>query len=181
MMLTLVLADCEIEIGTKRIDPKRSKPEMIHYPLLLSQDSGLAEERELRTIVHTSDGKVFQFESDAYIPDSVEKFKKLLIEANKGNTSPQGVRVHEKGLFETLDDQFGEKIVMSLKGERKDPTDLFSRTEDYIVVIGGFSEGDFESPVYQWANKKVSISDRLMKPWSVTAEILVGYRYCSLE
>ncbi|MEF8832712.1 MAG: hypothetical protein V5A66_04230 [Candidatus Thermoplasmatota archaeon] len=181
MMLTLVLADCEVEIGPERIDPKRSKPEMLHYPLLLSQDSGLAEERELRTIVHTTDGKVFQFESDAYIPDSVEKFKKLLIETNKGNSSPQGVQVLEKGLIETLDDQFGEKIVMTPKGKKEDPTDLFSRTEDYIVVIGGFSEGDFESPVYQWADRKVSISERMMKPWSVTAEILVGYRYCSLE
>ncbi len=180
-MLTLVLADCEIEIGAKKLDSDKYKPEMVHFPLLLSQDSGLAEEKELRTIVHTRDGKIFQFESDAYIPDSVEKFKKLLVEASKGDTTPQGVRVFEKELIETLDEQFGEKIVMTPKGEEGDPTDIFTRTEDYVVVIGGFSKGDFLSPVYQWADKKVSLSRRLMKPWSVTAEILVGYRYCSLE
>jgi len=180
-MLTLVLADCEIEIGTEKIDSERSKPEMVHFPLLLSQDSGLAEEKELRTIVHTRDGKIFQFESDAYIPDSVEKFKKLLIEATKGDTTPQGVRVFEKKLTDALDEHFGKKIVMTPKGERGDPTDIFSRTEDYVVVIGGFSKGDFKSPVYEWADKKVSLSKRLMKPWSVTAEMLVGYRYCSLE
>ncbi|MBS3782126.1 MAG: hypothetical protein KGY66_04490 [Candidatus Thermoplasmatota archaeon] len=180
-MLTLVLADCEVEVEAENIDSVRSKPEVVHFPLLLSQDSGLAEERELRTILHTRDGKIFQFESDAYIPDSLEKFKKLLIEATKGNTTPEGVRVFEKGLIETLDEQFGKKIVMTPKGGKEDPTDIFSRAEDYVVVIGGFRKGDFESPVYEWAEKQVSISDRLMKPWSVTAEILVGYRYCSFE
>jgi len=180
-MLTLALVDCEIEIGAEKIDSVRSKPEMVHFPLLLSQDSGLAEEKELRTIVHTRYGKIFQFESDAYIPDSLEKFKKLLVEASKGDTTPQGVRVFEKDLIETLDEQFGKKIVLTPKGEKGDPTDIFSRTEDYVVVIGGFSKGDFESPVYHWADKEVSLSNRLMKPWSVTAEMLVGYRYCSLE
>ncbi len=180
-MLTLALVDCEIEIDAEKIHSESSKPEMAHFPLLLSQDSGLAEEKELRTIIHTRDGYIFQFEADAYIPDSLKKFKKLLIEANKGDTTPPGVHVLEKGLIETLDEQFGKKIVMTPDGEKGDPTDIFSRTEDYILVIGGFSQGDFESPVYQWADRKVSVSERLMKPWSVTAEILVGYRYCSLE
>ncbi len=180
-MLTLVLADCEIEIGPKKIESDRSKPEMAHFPLLLSQDSGLAEEKELRTIVHTRDGKIFQFESEAYIPDSIEKFKKLLVETTKGDKTPQGVHFEEKGLIETLDDHFGKKIVMTPEGEKGDPTEIFTRTEDYVVVVGGFSEGDFESPVYRWGERNVSISDRLMKPWSVTAEILVSYRYCSLE
>ncbi len=180
-MLTLVLADCDLEIGTEKKKPDRFRIDMVHFPMLLAQDSGLAEERELRTIVHTKNDKIFQFESDAYIPDSIKKFKKLLEEASKGGKTPQGVRLLDKGLMETLDEQFGKKIVMTPDGEKTDPTKLFSRTEDYVVVVGGFSEGDFESPVYGWCDKKVALSDRLMKPWSVTAEVLVGYRYCSLE
>ncbi len=179
-MLTLVLADCEIEVSPDKIDSYDFRPDMVHYPLLLTQDSGLAEERELRTIVHTRDDKIFQFEADGEIPDSLEKFKKLLLNVDQGN-APQGIRKLDNSLFEVLDEQFGEKIVMTPKGKRADPTDMFSRTEDYIVVVGGFSSGDFKSPVYRWSDKKISVSERKMKPWSVTAEVLVGYRYCSLE
>ncbi|MFP4001782.1 MAG: hypothetical protein ACLFSM_07000 [Thermoplasmata archaeon] len=178
-MLTLVLVDCEIDIEPE--NGANNRLDMVHIPLLLAQDSGLAEEKELRTIVHTRDGKIFQFESDAYVPDSIKRFKKLLKEASKGGKTPQGIRLLDKGLMETLDDQFGKKIVMTPEGKQSDPTEVFSRTEDYVVVIGGFSKGDFDSPVYEWAEEKFSISDRLMKPWSVAAEVLVGYRYCSLE
>lgn len=179
-MLTLVLADCEVKITPQGIEEEGARLDIIHFSLLLTQDSGIAEERELRTLVHTRGGKVLQFDSDVKIPDSIEKFKKMMLNAAEGN-QPQGIRVLEKGLMKTLEDEVGKRIVMTPKGEMKDPSELFSRSEDYVVVIGGFSKGDFKSPIYEWAEKEVSISDRMMKPWSVTAETLAGYRYCSLE
>ncbi|MEF8874448.1 MAG: hypothetical protein V5A88_07245 [Candidatus Thermoplasmatota archaeon] len=179
-MLTLVLADCEMKISPEAMRSDKLRPEMVHFPLLLTQDSELAEERELRTIVHTRDDKIFQFESDARVPDDLGKFKKMMLRLGQGDTF-QGVHVLKGGLLEVLEEQVGEKIVMTPKGEEIDPTERMSRTEDYVMVIGGFSKGDFRSPVYRWADKEVSISKRAMKPWSVTAETLVGYRYCSLE
>ncbi|MBS3816413.1 MAG: hypothetical protein KGY76_02490 [Candidatus Thermoplasmatota archaeon] len=179
-MLTLVLAECEIKVSPGEIDGNKSFPEMVHFPLLLTQDSGLAEERELRTIVHTIEDKVFYFGSDVKIPDDIERFKKMMLNAAKGD-QPQGIRVSEEWLIETLNDQIGKKMVMTSKGEKVDPSEVFSRTEDYVVVIGGFRKGDFDHPVYRWADRKISISPRQMKPWSVTAETLVGYRYCSFE
>jgi len=179
-MLTLVLADCEMEISPMALESTKFKPEMIHFSLLLTQDSGLAEERELRTVVHTRDGYLFQFESDGEVPEDPKKFKKMMLRAARGDT-PHGVHVLKDGLMDYLERQIGNKIVMTPKGKKEDPTEILSRTEDYIIVIGGFSKGDFKSPVYQWADKKISISDRLMKPWSVTAETLVGYKYCSLK
>ncbi len=179
-MLTLVLADCEVNITPEGLEEEGARLDIIHFSLLLTQDSGIAEERELRTLVHTRDGKVFQFDSDVKIPDSIDKFKKMMLSAAEEN-QPQGIRVFEKGLMECLENEIGKRLVMTPKGERIDPSELFSRSEDYIVVIGGFSKGSFESPIYDWAEKEVSISDRMMKPWSVTAETLAGYRYCSLE
>ncbi len=179
-MLTIVLADCEVEITPDGIEEKGARLDIIHFSLLLTQDSGIAEERELRTLVHTRGDRVFQFESDVKIPDSIEKFKKMMLSAAEGN-QPQGIRVFEDGLMKFLESEVGKRIVMTPKGEMVDPSELFSRSEDFIVVIGGFSKGDFKSPIYEWAEKKVSISDRMMKPWSVTAETLSGYRYCSLE
>ncbi len=180
-MLTLVIGDSQLEVGPSKIDGDESLPEMIHMPLLIAQDSGLAEEKELRTIIHTREDKVFQYESDAHVPESLEKFKKQLIEASKGGKTPLGIRYFEKDLMEVLDDQFGKKILMTPKGEKQNPSDIFKRTEDFVVVIGGFKKGDFISPVYEWAEQEISISDRLMKPCSVAAEVLVSYRYSSLE
>lgn len=179
-MLTLVLADCEVKITPDRIDEEGARLDIIHFSLLLTQDSGIAEERELRTLVHTQGDRVFQFESDVKIPDSIEKFKKMMLSAAEGN-QPQGIRLLEEGLMRSLEDEVGNRVVMTPKGDMVDPSELFSRSEDYVVVIGGFSKGDFESPIYEWAEKEVSLSDRMMKPWSVTAETLAGYRYCSLE
>ena len=179
-MLTLVLADCKINIDSKKIDKRDLNPELVHISMLLAQDSGLAEERELKIIVHTVDNSVFRFEPHSHIPEDLEEFVELLNDSSEGK-SPKGVKFKKQSLIQALDEEIGHKIVFSPKGERKDPIEVFSRPEDYIVVIGGFVEGDFKSPVYKWADKTISISSKQMKTWSVTAEVIVSYRYCSFE
>lgn len=180
MMITLVLADCEMKVSPEHINKSRSRTDLVHFSLLLAQDSELAEEREIRTIVHTRENKVYQFEADIEIPPRLEDFEEMLVKSYHGER-PKGIIYSEETLMETLEGEYGEKLVLSPKGKRIDPIEMFSRDKDYIVVIGGFPEGDFVSPVYKWADNTISISDRLMNPWSVTAEMLVGYRYCSLE
>ncbi len=170
-----------MKTGPKEIDSAQSRTELVHLSLKLAQDSGLAEERELRTIVHTRENKIFRFEGDASIPSRLENFENLIVQTVQGHEPPMGIEFQENTLMQALKDEVGHKVVLSPKGEKKDPTEFFSRAEDYVVVIGGFPEGDFVSPVYKWAENVISISERLMKPWSVTSEILVGYRYCSLE
>ncbi|MFP4050607.1 MAG: hypothetical protein ACLFVB_02570 [Thermoplasmata archaeon] len=179
-MITLVLADCDMKVSPEHIDKSRSRTDLVHFSLLLAQDSELSEEREVRTIVHTRENKVYQFEADIEIPPRLEDFEEMLVKSYHGER-PKGIIYSEETLMEALEGEYGEKLVLSQKGKRIDPIEMFSRGKDYIVVMGGFLEGDFVSPVYKWTDRTISISDRLMKPWSVTAEMLVGYRYCSLE
>ena len=179
-MITLVLADCEMKVSPEHIDKSRSRTDLVHFSLLLAQDSELAEEREVRTIVHTRENKIYQFEADIEIPPRLHEFEEMLVKAYHGDL-PKGVIYSEETLMDALEGEYGKKIVLSPKGKRTDPIEMFSRGKDYIIIIGGFSEGDFVSPVYEWADKTISISDRLIKPWSATAEMLIGYRYCSLE
>ncbi len=179
-MLTLVLADCMMKTGPKDIELDNSRPDLVHFSLLLAQNCRLAEEREIRTIVHTRENKVFRFEADANVPDRLNDFKKLIIQAVRGYES-QGVLFTEQTLMDALKDEVGKKIVMSPKGKKKDPSKVFSRTKDYIVIIGGFPSGDFVSPVYKWSDEVISIADRMMKPWTVVSETLSGYRYSSLK
>ncbi|MEM3342283.1 MAG: hypothetical protein QW728_06280 [Thermoplasmata archaeon] len=42
-------------------------------------------------------------------------------------------------------------------------------------IIGGFPEGDFISPVYELATKKISIFPEMLKVWAVTSEVIVSY------
>ncbi len=179
-MLTLVLADCDMKVEPKAIDSLKSYPELVHFSLLLANDSCLAEVRELKTIVHTRYGKIFWFEPDVKIPDDLEGFKKLLADAVTGNP-PKGV-IYEKGhLRDILELEMGNRVAMSPDGDREDLFEYFTRAEDYVVVIGGFKEGDFISPVYDWAEKNISIYENLKKTWSVTAEVLSAYNNCSIE
>ncbi|MGM0406143.1 MAG: hypothetical protein ACQEQM_08385 [Thermoplasmatota archaeon] len=179
-MLTLVLADCMMKTGPQDIEMENSRPDLVHFSLLLAQNCRLAEEREIRTIVHTRDNKVFRFETDAKVPDRLDEFKKLIIRTVQGHEI-KGVTSTEQTLMKALKDEVGVKVVMSPKGHKKDPSKVFSRIKDYIVIIGGFPSGDFVSPVYEWADEVISISDRMMKPWTVVAETLSGYRYSSLK
>jgi len=179
-MLTLVLADCMMKTGPQEIELENSRPDLVHFSLLLAQNCRLAEEREIRTIVHTRENKVFRFEADSKVPDRLKDFKKMIIRTIQGHKT-KGISFSEQTLMEALKDEVGKKVVMSPKGTKKDPSKVFSRTKDYIVIIGGFPSGDFVSPVYEWANEVISISDRMMKPWTVVAETLSGYRYSSLK
>ncbi len=180
-MLTLVFADCDMKVKPDTIHSINSHPELVHFSLLLANDSKLGEKKELKTIVHTRYGKIFRFEPDVEIPEKLEDFKQLLLRAVKGDP-PKGV-TYEPGLrlMDVLDLELGQKIVMSPSGERTNPFEFFKRSKDYVVVIGGFRHDDFISPVYEWADKSISISDKLKKTWSVAAEVIVAYRGCSLE
>ncbi|MFO7791632.1 MAG: hypothetical protein R6W73_01435 [Candidatus Saliniplasma sp.] len=179
-MLTLVLADCMMRTGPQEMESENSRPDLVHFSLLLAHNCRLAEEREIRTILHTRENKVFRFEADANIPDRLKDFKKLIIRIVQ-ERDIKGISFNEQTLMDALKDEVGEKVVMSPKGTKKDPSNVFSRAKDYVVTIGGFPSGDFVSPVYKWSDEVISISDRMMKPWSVVAETLSGYRYSSLE
>ncbi len=180
-MLTLVFADCDMKVKPGVIHDERSHPELVHFSLLLANDSKLSEKRELKTIVHTRYGKIFRFEPDVEIPEKLEDFKQLLSRSVQGDP-PKGVTYYpDLKLIDVLELELGQKIVMSPDGERTNPFEFFKRSKDYVVVIGGFREEDFISPVYGWADKSISISSNLKKTWSVAAEVIVAYRGCSLE
>lgn len=179
-MLTLVFADCEIVPEEGKIDGHSSHPRSVHFSLLLAYDSCLSEERELKAIIHTRSGDIFKLESDVKIPEKLDDFNRMLLDTVGGDYL-KGITHLRKDLMEVLSAEMGTKLVMSPSGDREDVFEYLVRAEDYVIVIGGFSEGDFVSPVYEWADKVISISDSLKKPWSVTAQVITAYHSCSLE
>ncbi len=179
-MLTLVLADCMMRPMPHQIEEKQSHPHLVHITLLIANNSLLADEHELRTIIHTRDNNVFTIEPNVDIPIRLSEFEDMIIKCTQG-IGPKGIKYEKKTLMETLDQELGIRIASSPKGERKDPLDFMSRVEDYVVVIGGFQEGDFISPVYAWADEVVSIHEKHLKPWTVASEYLHSYMHSSFE
>lgn len=179
-MLTLVLADSTMRPSVDKIDGKQSDPYLVHVTLLLVNDSILAHEHELRTIVHTRDNNVFTIEPDVHIPPRLSQFEEMMVRCVQG-FGPKGIKYENKSLMEVLRPLMGTRIVMSPGGKRNDPVDLLSRVEDYVVVIGGFKEGDFINPVYPWADHVISLCERDLKPWTVASEVISSYMYSSLE
>ncbi|MDG6221255.1 MAG: hypothetical protein QCI38_07385, partial [Candidatus Thermoplasmatota archaeon] len=62
---------------------------------------------------------------------------------------------------------------MALESLFKDANDEKSR--GLVFVIGGFSEGDYKSPVKKHVDSTVSIYPGVLKVWTVASEIIAGY------
>ncbi len=178
-MLTIVLADCTARFD-KKAQSEEYSLEIVHNVLLFAHYTNLAHERELRTIIHTKSDDVFLFEPDVKIPEHLEDFFEMMKRCVEGEC-PTGLVYTKQDLISLLNDELGEKIIMSPKGTHKEPMDCMTRSKDYVVVIGGFKKGDFISPVYKNFKQVISISDQLMKPWTVAAEVVVAYQYSSFE
>ena len=77
----------------------------------------------------------------------------------------------EKGKWDSMIHNSYDSILLSPKGAKIKPSNLFTRKTDFSVFIGGFSEGDFMSPVYKKFNP-ISIFDDELTIWTVGWEIL---------
>jgi rRNA pseudouridine-1189 N-methylase Emg1 (Nep1/Mra1 family) len=67
-------------------------------------------------------------------------------------------------------------VVMSPEGRLTPLRDLLPATgaEEVAIVIGGFPEGDFKSPVYDLADFKVSLGPELLTISAVGSEVLAS-------
>jgi len=65
-------------------------------------------------------------------------------------------------------------IAMSPSGQQVVLKQLLSENEakQVAIIIGGFPEGDYRSPVYRLADRSVSLGDELLTVPEVTAQVL---------
>jgi rRNA pseudouridine-1189 N-methylase Emg1 (Nep1/Mra1 family) len=70
-------------------------------------------------------------------------------------------------------------IVMDPGGEKVPLPETFAsvKGERVVVIIGGFSKGDFKSDLKKFKHTKVSLGPRLQKVWTVTAKVLCGIEF----
>ena len=156
---------------------RMGRPDIFHTFLNVVQDSILNKKGYLRVNIHTKHNKIIHISHEARIPKSYNRFvglfEKLL---SKGNlTSPDGkvLLSIEDGGFEKLIRGDRNNILLSPAGERT-KMDGIVNMGDLNVLIGGFSEGDFVSPVYQKL-KSYSIFNEELTIWTVGWEVISTY------
>lgn len=179
-MITLLLADAEMEwyrSGDRTIlldryrggpedlltDTRRGRPDVVHSFLNMSLRSPLRG-KGLEVMVHTRQDKLLIFGQDASVPADYLQFLQLLDPLMRNGSIGEGeaaIRLLDASFEKVVDGR--NVLVFSPQGRRSDLSKVLkSKEEGWTAVIGGFTEGDFLSPVYQRADEVVSLGGELL-------------------
>ncbi len=70
--------------------------------------------------------------------------------------------------------------VLDEKGTQEEPEDYFRKwlplTDEFLMIIGGFPEGEYVSPVNEAADDVLSLDSNPLMASTVAAELVVGFR-----
>ena len=151
------------------------RPDIFYHLLNVTQDSILNRLGYLETVIHTKNDEIIRINSETRMPKSYNRFIGLMEKLLKNGKleSPDGkvLMYVEKGKWNSMDhDDYG-RILLSPKGKKTRPSGIFRNKNNYSVFIGGFSEGDFVSPVYREL-EPISIFDDELTIWTVGWEII---------
>jgi rRNA small subunit pseudouridine methyltransferase Nep1 len=166
---------------------RRGRPDIVHFFLMLCIDSDLSVEGKLRVFVHTRNNDVIAVNPETRLPPHYPRFVGLIESLYEQRVVPS----RENALLElrngvTLDALVSalkpdEVVVMTPSGEAVQLPEKFAsiKGERVVVIIGGFSKGEFRSDLSKIKHTKISVGPRLQKVWTVTAKILCGIGFSS--
>lgn len=160
---------------------RRGRPDIVHSFLVLALNSRQAREGQLGVFVHTRGDEVIRFGKKARVDQNYLAFLgmmgRLLDEGGIGE-GEERVTMEERMTLKALLQEIGPDlaIAMSPSGERLSLADALhdNAGKKVAIIIGGFPEGDFRSPVYGIADMVISLGDELLTVPDVTAQVLSG-------
>ncbi|WP_297215522.1 16S rRNA (pseudouridine(914)-N(1))-methyltransferase Nep1 [Thermoplasma sp.] len=157
---------------------RRGRPDIIYLLLEMAQESILNHKNQLRTYIHTRNNKVIKISPITRMPKSYNRFiglfedlfdKKIITNSGKKLLS-----IEDSNLLDLINSiNVDRKILLHPKGEMKKPSEIVDKS-DMLVVIGGFSEGDFLSDI-SYMQEKYAIFDQELTIWSVANEVIANY------
>lgn len=159
---------------------RRGRPDMIHGFLNLCQDSIANKRGYLRMFVHTRNDEILKIGRKAHVPQNYLEYLEFmdeLLEKGRIGTGDEEISI-SKGTYMDLMDRINVDVtvVMSPQGRQTPLRDLLPATgaEEVAIVIGGFPDGSFKSPVYDLADYKVSLGPELLTITAVGSEVLAS-------
>ncbi|MFW3146817.1 MAG: 16S rRNA methyltransferase [Thermoplasmatota archaeon] len=174
---------------------RRGRPDIAYQFLLLGLDSILNLEGRLRLYIHTRNNELISISPETRLPKNFNRYVGLFEELFKTGAVPDGkkplLRLESgRDLGSVIDsirggnDSGGGWKVVLLHPEGKqhgfpDWREFGGGREgrrELIVVVGGFSSGDFRSDIRNISDEMISLPGGTLKVWTVVSEVLVGYR-----
>lgn len=132
-------------------------------------------------MVHTRDDVVIRFGRSASVSKDYIEFLATMTELYERGQVGEGeerITLQEGLPLQALlrSERLDAVIVMSPVGKKENLGQILSRLgeKEIGIVIGGFPEGDYLSPVYELADLVVSLGDEILTVPDVTAQVLIA-------
>jgi rRNA small subunit pseudouridine methyltransferase Nep1 len=166
---------------------RRGRPDIVHFFLMLAMDSDLNAAGQLKVFVHTRNNDVIAVKPETRLPPHYPRFVGLIESLYEQRVVPS----RENALLELRSGVSLETLVAALKPDEVfvlDPTGKEESVErrcapqegkTIVIVIGGFSKGDFRSDLSKFKHEKISLGSRQQKVWTVTAKVLCAISHAA--
>lgn len=169
-------------LGEDMFNSRRGRPDIVHHFLLLTLDSILNQTGNLRVFIHTRNDEVIKIRAETRLPRQYNRFVGLMeqlfdVRAVPENDEPL-LFIESKNLKGLVDELSLDKIiVLSHDGRKENLLNYFEKLKDENIacIIGGFSEGDFLSPVHELTDEILSVHDLQLTVWTVACQVLANY------
>ncbi len=153
------------------------RPDIIYIFLEMAMESILNKNKLLDVYIHTKNNFIININPEVNVPKSYNRFtgliedlfRKKIIE-NNGKTL---LSLHDGELLPFLEKLDGKTIVLSPGGNKSKISEIIN-ADTINVVIGGFSEGDFITNLYEKYNA-YSIFNKELTIWSAGMEVIAEY------
>ncbi|MCY0851857.1 16S rRNA (pseudouridine(914)-N(1))-methyltransferase Nep1 [Thermoplasma acidophilum] len=157
---------------------RRGRPDIIYLLLEMTQESILNHKNQLRTYVHTRNNQVIRISPITRMPKSYNRFIGLFEDLFEKriitNNGKELLSMEESSLGDLINSIRRDRtILLHPKGEMRKPSEFISNA-NILIVIGGFSEGDFISDT-SFINERYAIFDQELTIWSVANEMVANY------
>ena len=163
-----------------RESERRGRPDIVHFFLMLVMDSDLNAAGKLKVFVHTRNNDVIAVKPETRLPPHYPRFVGLIESLYEQRVVPS----RENALLELRTGVPLETLVAALKPDvvyvldasgKEIPMDrsiMASESGTVVIIVGGFSKGDFRSDLSKIKHEKISFGTRQQKVWTVTAKAL---------
>jgi rRNA small subunit pseudouridine methyltransferase Nep1 len=160
---------------------RRGRPDITHAFLTMVLGSVPRIEGKLDVLVHTRDSVAVRFARKASVNKDYIKFLGTmteLFERGEIGTGEERISIQtDKPLSELLESlRLDYVIALSPIGKKEDLRAILStfQGKEVGIIIGGFPEGDYLSPVYELADLAISLGDEILTVPEVTAQVLAS-------
>lgn len=160
---------------------RRGRPDIVHFFLLLAQDSLLNQRGRLRVLVHTRDDGLVRVRPDTRIMRNQAKFVQLAEDLLRQGQVPleDPLLTLERGrsLASVLDECPRPWVLLDEAGALARSSRfeaLARRHDDLTVVLGGFARGDFAQVDRTRFDHVVRVADEALSAWTALVPVLAG-------